>query len=248
MVVPLYISEISPPEIRGSLLVFEEFSIVFGIVLSFWITYATRYIPSSTSWQLPFALQMVPGLLLGVGAFFFLPFSPRWLASKGRENEALVILAKLRRLPESDARVRREWVDIIAESEFQRQILEERHPSLVARTQKNRLKLEVHSWTDCLKPGCWRRTHVGAGLMFFQQVNTPLFPSHGNKLLTASVCWYQCTDILLPHVIRVSQLGIFSTFPNDPQNDGPERLHATHHVRHTQYHSTFWRDLKLMDA
>lgn len=38
MVVPLYISEISPPEIRGSLLVFEQLSIVVGIVISFWIT------------------------------------------------------------------------------------------------------------------------------------------------------------------------------------------------------------------
>jgi hypothetical protein len=42
MVVPLYISEISPPEIRGSLLVFEELSIVIGIVVAFWITYGTK--------------------------------------------------------------------------------------------------------------------------------------------------------------------------------------------------------------
>ena len=33
---PLYISEISPPEIRGALLVLEEFSIVTGIVIAFW--------------------------------------------------------------------------------------------------------------------------------------------------------------------------------------------------------------------
>lgn len=38
MVAPLYISEISPPEIRGALLVLEEFSIVSGIVIAFWIT------------------------------------------------------------------------------------------------------------------------------------------------------------------------------------------------------------------
>lgn len=36
MVAPLYISEISPPEIRGALLVLEEFSIVTGIVVAFW--------------------------------------------------------------------------------------------------------------------------------------------------------------------------------------------------------------------
>lgn len=37
MVAPLYISEISPPEIRGALLVLEELGIVFGIVVAFWI-------------------------------------------------------------------------------------------------------------------------------------------------------------------------------------------------------------------
>ncbi|MDI1489755.1 MAG: hypothetical protein OHK93_000953 [Ramalina farinacea] len=45
MVAPLYISEISPPEIRGSLLVLEELSIVTGIVIAFWITYGTRHCP-----------------------------------------------------------------------------------------------------------------------------------------------------------------------------------------------------------
>lgn len=49
MVVPLYISEISPPEIRGSLLVFEELSIVIGIVVAFWITYGTKVLFFSPS-------------------------------------------------------------------------------------------------------------------------------------------------------------------------------------------------------
>ena len=39
---PLYISEIAPPELRGSLLVLEEFSIVIGAILSYWITYGSR--------------------------------------------------------------------------------------------------------------------------------------------------------------------------------------------------------------
>ncbi|UNI22889.1 hypothetical protein JDV02_008733 [Purpureocillium takamizusanense] len=168
MVVPLYISEISPPEIRGTLLVLEELSIVFGIVVSFWITYGTQYIKSDWSWQLPFLLQMVPGLFLGFGAIF-LPFSPRWLASKGREQDALHNLARLRCLPPSDSKVQREWLEIITESKFQRGILAERHPTLVNGGTMEKLKLEVVAWADCFKKGCWRRTHIGAGLMFFQQ-------------------------------------------------------------------------------
>ena len=74
MVAPLYISEISPPEIRGALLVLEELSIVSGIVIAYWITYGTRYMAGEWAWRLPFLLQMVPGLILGAG-ILFLPFS-----------------------------------------------------------------------------------------------------------------------------------------------------------------------------
>ncbi|KAF5227058.1 hypothetical protein FAUST_12017 [Fusarium austroamericanum] len=160
MVVPLYISEISPPEIRGSLLVFEQLSIVIGIVVAFWITYGTK---------LPFLLQILPGLLLGFGAIF-LPYSPRWLASKDREEEALLNLAKLRALPESDPRVQGEFLDIIVEARFQASALRERHTNLTQRTDLGgKIRLELFSWADCFKPGCWCRTLVGAGLMFFQQ-------------------------------------------------------------------------------
>jgi MFS family permease len=58
MVAPLYISEIAPPEIRGTLLVFQELSIVTAIVVAFYITYGTRYIASEWSWRLPFLIQV----------------------------------------------------------------------------------------------------------------------------------------------------------------------------------------------
>ncbi|RSM15003.1 hypothetical protein CEP52_001144 [Fusarium oligoseptatum] len=117
----LYLRDLTP-EIRGSLLVFEELSIVVGIVVSFWITYGAKDIQGHWSWQLPFLLQIFPGVLLGIGAFF-LSFSPRWLASKGRHEEALTTLARLRALPTDDVRVRAEWTDIVAEARFQEVVL-----------------------------------------------------------------------------------------------------------------------------
>lgn len=57
MVAPLYISELAPPEIRGTLLVLQELSIVTAVVVAFYITYGTRYIDSDWSWRLPFLLQ-----------------------------------------------------------------------------------------------------------------------------------------------------------------------------------------------
>ncbi|KAI9810837.1 MAG: hypothetical protein M1827_006044 [Pycnora praestabilis] len=168
MVAPLYIAEVSPPEIRGTLLVLEEFAIVTGIVVAFWITYGTKGMAGEWAWRLPFLLQMVPGLILGVG-ILFLPFSPRWLVSKGRDQEALTTLGQFRQLPTSDTRVQQEWYDIRAEVAFQKEMSAERHPHLQDRSKASRIKLEVVSWTDCFKRGCWRRTHVGVGLMFFQQ-------------------------------------------------------------------------------
>lgn len=168
MVAPLYISEISPPELRGTLLVLEGFSIVLGIVIAFWITYGTQYIASEWAWRLPFLIQVIPGLILGVG-ITSLPFSPRWLASKGRDQEALQSLARLRSLPTTDHRVQLEWFEIRAEVALHNEISAERHPHLQDGTKTSRFKLEIAAWADCFKGGCWRRTHVGVGVMFFQQ-------------------------------------------------------------------------------
>lgn len=174
MVAPLYISEISPPEIRGALLVLEEFSIVTGIVVAFWITYGTQYMTGQWAWRLPFLLQMLPGFVLGIG-ILFLPFSPRWLVSKSREFEAGQCLSKLRQLDISDHRVQQEIFDIRAEVAFHREVSAVRHPKLQDRSAVSRMKLEVASWIDCFKKGCWRRTHVGVGLMFFQQFVVGVF-------------------------------------------------------------------------
>ncbi|KAI4290313.1 MAG: hypothetical protein L6R35_000420 [Caloplaca aegaea] len=167
MVAPLYISEISPPEIRGSLLVLEELSIVGGICIAYWITYGTRYMPDEWAWRLPFLLQMIPSTVLALG-ILFLPFSPRWLASKGRDDEALQSLGQLRQLPVTDVRVQQEWFDIRAEAAFHRQTNAIKHPDLQRKSKVNSIKLEIASWIDCFRKGCWRRTHVGIGLMFFQ--------------------------------------------------------------------------------
>jgi MFS family permease len=167
-IAPLYISEIAPPEIRGTLLVLQEFSIVFGIVFAFWTTYGTRYMAGQWSWRLPFLLQMIPGFILA-GGIIFLPFSPRWLSSKGRDDEALHVLAKLRGLPTTDSRVHREWCEIRAEVAFTQEVNRERHPTLQDGSRASGFKLEVASWLDCFRHGCWKRTVVGVGLMFMQQ-------------------------------------------------------------------------------
>ena len=100
---PAISAEIAPPEVRGSLVALQQLAITFGIMVSFWIDYGTNFIggtgdtQSEAAWRIPIALQLVPAIILGVG-ILFMPFSPRWLVNQGREDEALAVLSKARRL------------------------------------------------------------------------------------------------------------------------------------------------------
>lgn len=211
MVVPLYIAEISPPEIRGALLVLEELSIVTGIVIAFWITYGTYFMSGEWAWRLPFLLQILPGLVLG-GGILFLPFSPRWLASKGRDEEALMSLAKLRQLPPTDHRVQLEWFDIRAEAALHKEISAERHPTLQERTLSNRLKLEIASWADCFRRGCWRRTHIGMGVMCWQQLTGINALIYYSPTLFGTMGLGFNTRLIMSGVLNVTQLiGVISS-------------------------------------
>ncbi|GFZ51342.1 hypothetical protein JCM24511_09102 [Saitozyma sp. JCM 24511] len=165
---PMYISEISPPNVRGAFLVLSDGAIVFGIVVMFYLTYGTRYIASDWCFRLPFLIQITPAFGLAV-ALYFLPFSPRWLAGKGRDKEALHSLSRLRRLPVTDPRVQAEWLNIRAEACHNREVLVASHPDKLGEGFAQQLKLEVASWLDMLKPGIRRRTMIGVVMMFFQQ-------------------------------------------------------------------------------
>ncbi|KAM5347716.1 hypothetical protein ACJ41O_007540 [Fusarium nematophilum] len=161
---PIYISEIAPPNLRGTLLVLESVSCVLGVVVSFWITYATRHMEGEISFRLPFGLQMVCSTILGAGIHFF-PYSPRWLALVDRPDDALRSLERLRRLPATDSRVQKEHTGILSEVALQKLIQEKRHPGAKG------LKLEALGWMDLLRKKSWRRTAIGVGVCFFQQLS-----------------------------------------------------------------------------
>ena len=62
--------------------------ITVGLCLGFFTCYGTVEMPSSLSWRLPLALQSGIALILAFASQFYLPPSPRWLAYKGRREEA----------------------------------------------------------------------------------------------------------------------------------------------------------------
>lgn len=70
-----------------------------GICLSYWLDFGFSFLePSSVSWRFPFAFQIVFAIIILV-AILPLPESPRWLILKGKEDEAIEVLAALSDLP-----------------------------------------------------------------------------------------------------------------------------------------------------
>ena len=69
--------------------------ITIGLCVGFFCCYGTAPIPSSLSWRLPFALQSGIAIALAIAAHVCLPHSPRWLAYKGRKEEASRVWDKL---------------------------------------------------------------------------------------------------------------------------------------------------------
>ena len=101
MVVPLYISEVAPPRIRGALVSFNQLAITLGILVSYLVDYG---LSSAQNWRLMFGLATIPAVLMFTGMLFQRE-SPHWLIGRGREREAREVLALSRDAGSIDAEV-----------------------------------------------------------------------------------------------------------------------------------------------
>ncbi|EUC38252.1 hypothetical protein COCVIDRAFT_26041 [Bipolaris victoriae FI3] len=99
--VPIYISELSPPAVRGRLVGIYELGWQIGGLVGFWINYGLQetMAPSHRQWLIPFAVQLIPAGCLLLGALW-MPESPRWYLAKGKREKAIKDLCWLRQLPE----------------------------------------------------------------------------------------------------------------------------------------------------
>ncbi|MED6206441.1 hypothetical protein PIB30_026650 [Stylosanthes scabra] len=93
--VPVYISETSPSDIRGSLNTLPQFSGSAGMFISYCMIFGMS-LETSPSWRLMLGIIFIPSLMYFLLTIFFLPESPRWLVSKGKMLEAKKVLQRLR--------------------------------------------------------------------------------------------------------------------------------------------------------
>jgi len=91
LVVPLYLSEIAPTEVRGAITSLNQLMIVCGILAAFIVN---AILASSGDWRLMLGLAAVPSVVLFVG-MLFMPETPRYLVHTGEEKAAHTVLEEL---------------------------------------------------------------------------------------------------------------------------------------------------------
>lgn len=95
VVAPMYIAEIVPSAYRGRMVALAQFNIVFGILLAFFSNLLVSYfVQGDTQWRWMLGVMALPSAIFFV-LLNFIPFSPRWLISKGRNEEAKKVLQDL---------------------------------------------------------------------------------------------------------------------------------------------------------
>ena len=105
IIAPMYIAEISPAKIRGTMVSFNQLNIVVGISAAFFTNYLILTLSRSDAswvsllgldiytWRWMLGLEALPAAVY-FAALFIVPRSPRWLIMKGKNNEALSVLRK----------------------------------------------------------------------------------------------------------------------------------------------------------
>ncbi|UQC91266.1 uncharacterized protein CLUP02_16800 [Colletotrichum lupini] len=118
-IIPVYISELSPPAIRGRLVGLYELGWQIGGLVGFWINFGVENsVPVGRSqWMITFAVQLIPSGLLLAGSLWIRE-SPRWLFLHDQRKEAMENLCWIRQLEPNDVYITEEiaGIDKIYES------------------------------------------------------------------------------------------------------------------------------------
>ncbi len=99
-VCPMYIAELAPANIRGTLVSCNQFAIIFGMLVVYFVNYlikdnlATQEAMVTIGWRRMFLSEAVPAGLFGV-LLLLVPKTPRYLAMIGAESEALAVLTRI---------------------------------------------------------------------------------------------------------------------------------------------------------
>lgn len=161
LIVPVYLAEVSPTEVRGAVVAVDVMVITAGQFLSSLVSLAL-----GRRWRLMLGAGAIPAALQLVG-MLFMPESQRWLAKVGRNEEARGAMAQIYRPGHRDGQVDQLLQEIAGMQ------------AELATPERERLRQLFGKYSRCLLVGC--------GLQFFQQfvgINTVMY--YGPSILQAT--------------------------------------------------------------
>ncbi len=89
---PMYVAEVSPSRIRGTLITIYQMAITLGILTSYLVNFGLHEIDNNWRWM--FATGLIPSIIFFTG-LIFIPESPRWLVKAGFKDKALAVLERI---------------------------------------------------------------------------------------------------------------------------------------------------------
>ncbi len=89
---PMYVAEVAPPKIRGTLITIYQLAITLGILVSYLVNFALHDVENNWRWM--FATGLLPSIIFFIG-LNFIPESPRWLVKAGFKEKARVVLERI---------------------------------------------------------------------------------------------------------------------------------------------------------
>ncbi|OMH85464.1 High-affinity glucose transporter [Zancudomyces culisetae] len=182
--VPAYQSELSHPKIRGRLISLQQLAITIGVMVAFWVDFAfSRYKNSQFQWRGPLMMQLAFCLVF-ILQMFRMPYSPRWLLSKGKYEKAVRSLMFLRSTKDRNSE------KILYEvSEIKREILRER-------------ELGISSYSKLFVFPNRRKMVLGVLIQAFQQL------SGVNAMIYYAPRIFKTTNIMSDNDVFIAQ-GLF---------------------------------------
>ncbi|KAJ4316010.1 high affinity glucose transporter [Fusarium piperis] len=207
-VVPVYQAEIAPKEIRGRVVSLQQWAITWGILIQYFIQYGAAAgigggpddkNQSTAAFRIPWGVQMVPAWILLIGLFFF-PYSPRWLASQDKWEEALQTLANLHgKGDRTHPTVLAQYREIEDSLRFDREEASNSYKSLVTRRMLKRviLGMSIQAWSQL----------CGMNIMMYYIVYIMEGANIASPLLTASIQYIINVLLTLPAIMYLDKFG-----------------------------------------
>ncbi|KAF2970870.1 hypothetical protein GQX73_g2632 [Xylaria multiplex] len=206
-IVPVYQSEIAPKEIRGRVVSLQQWAITWGILIQYFIQYGAAQVAGgpedpdqpTAAFRIPWGIQMIPAIILFGGLFFF-PYSPRWLASKDRWDEAIRVLAALHGAGDvHHPKVLAEYKEIEEALRFER---EEASSSFKALTRPRILRrvvlgMSIQMWSQL----------CGMNIMMYYIVYIMEGAQIASPLTTASIQYIINVVLTLPAILYLDRFG-----------------------------------------